>query len=380
MAQRILQFGTSRFLQAHVDLFVHQARQLGQDIGPITIVKTTVGGSRSGRIDAVNNAKGYPVRLRGFDKGLLVDETITVESVAAALDANGQWQKLVEVFVQETELVVSNVGDNGYAASPEDKLRSPALDTVPSSYPAKLLVLLLHRFENGAAPLLILPCELLSNNGRVLRQLLTNLSESWNLSPAFKHWFFKSVMICDTLVDRIVSESIEPVGAIAEPYALWAIRRQPNFIPPFQHPSVIYTDDLEPFSRLKLHILNLGHTYLAEIWKIENRPPDETVREIIGDLNVKDRLMSLYGDEVIPGFATHGMAELATAYVATAFERFENPFLNHRVNDIAQNHEEKIERRIVDFVNWVGTKEPTLKLERIRALVSKRKYYASPLF
>ena len=56
---RILQFGTSRFLQAHVDLFVHEAREDGQDVGPITIVKTTSGGERdqrcgrSGRLAAI---------------------------------------------------------------------------------------------------------------------------------------------------------------------------------------------------------------------------------------------------------------------------------------------------------------------------------------
>ena len=34
MSRRILQFGTSRFLQAHADLFVHEARIAGQDIVP----------------------------------------------------------------------------------------------------------------------------------------------------------------------------------------------------------------------------------------------------------------------------------------------------------------------------------------------------------
>ena len=45
---RIIQFGTSRFLQAHVDLFVHEARVAGQPIGPITVVKTTSDADRSG--------------------------------------------------------------------------------------------------------------------------------------------------------------------------------------------------------------------------------------------------------------------------------------------------------------------------------------------
>ena len=37
----ILQFGTSRFLQAHADLFVSEAAQSGQALGNITIVQTT---------------------------------------------------------------------------------------------------------------------------------------------------------------------------------------------------------------------------------------------------------------------------------------------------------------------------------------------------
>ena len=32
MTGRIIQFGTSRFLQAHVDLFVHEAREAGQAV------------------------------------------------------------------------------------------------------------------------------------------------------------------------------------------------------------------------------------------------------------------------------------------------------------------------------------------------------------
>ena len=52
MTRRIIQFGTSRFLQAHVDLFVHEARRSGEDIGPITVVKTSPAGDRDGRISA----------------------------------------------------------------------------------------------------------------------------------------------------------------------------------------------------------------------------------------------------------------------------------------------------------------------------------------
>jgi tagaturonate reductase len=369
MAKRILQFGTSRFLQAHVDFFVHEARLAGQDIGPIIIVKTTAGGARDGRVEALGGAQGFPVRFRGHENGRVVDETVMVKSVVRAIDANRDWQGLNQLFAGGTDIVVSNVGEGGYGISAEDRLHRPAAGAVPKSYPAKLLALLAHRFRNGAAPLLILPCELVSGNGAVLRQLLVGLSDAWNESRDFKTWLAASVMICDTLVDRIVSEPIEPIGAVAEPYGLWAIKRQPGFEPPLLHPCITYTDDLEPFLRLKLHILNLGHTYLAQIWQAEQRGADETVRGMLADMGIKQRLLSLYDDEVIPGFAARGMAEAATRYVATTLERFENPFLNHRVCDIAQNHAIKIERRAGDFIAWARKPNPSLALPRLMALV-----------
>jgi tagaturonate reductase len=56
MSRRIVQFGTSRFLQVHVDLFVHEARAFGQHIGPITIVQTTADVGRSPRVQAFRQA------------------------------------------------------------------------------------------------------------------------------------------------------------------------------------------------------------------------------------------------------------------------------------------------------------------------------------
>jgi tagaturonate reductase len=368
MTKRILQFGTSRFLQAHVDLFVHEAREQGQDIGPITIVKTTLGGPRDNRTEAFGGTSGFPVKLKGYANGNLVDETIAVKSVGGALDANKEWQRLIEVFAHQTEIVVSNVGDSGYAVSTEDQLRPALRGQVPVSYPAKMLMLLIERFEAGATPLVILPCELIGNNGQVFRNILANLSVAWEESEDFRAWLDGSVIICDTLVDRIVSEAIEPIGAVAEPYGLWAIKREPSFEPPLQNACIVYTDDLEPFLRLKLHILNLGHTFLAEIWQKERRRPDETVREILADGHIRQRLMSLYDDEIIPGFLAHDMKAAACAYVATTLERFENPFLNHRLSDIAQNHAIKIQRRAVDFIAWARDADGSLQFPRLEIL------------
>ncbi len=371
MVKRIIQFGTSRFLQAHADLFIHEARVSGQDIGPITVVKTTRGTERAGRVSAFGAAEGFPVIIRGLVDAKTVDRIVQVKSIDNAMVADRGWLELVKSFASEAEVVISNVGESGYAIPVEDEVNVLGNDQVPLSFPGKLLCLLVERHRAGGKPLLILPCELVTENGKVLRRLLVNLAGKWNLNAAFNEWMANQVTICDTLVDRIVSEAIEPIGAIAEPYALWAIKREASCEIPFTHSSIVVTDDLEPYLRLKLHILNLGHTYLAEIWQTEKRPADETVREILSAAAIKKRLTDLYHDEVIPGFSGHGMGEAAATYVATTLERFENPFLNHRLSDIAQHHHLKIERRVVDFIKWAKIGNSTTTFTKLEELARR---------
>jgi tagaturonate reductase len=354
MSGLILQFGTSRFLQAHVALFVHEARQGGQPAGPITVVQASGSADRAGRVAAFGAPEGYPVIIRGVENGVAVDRQVTVTSVDSGLSAARDWAELSRLFAEEAAYVVSNMGDTGYDVADAD--RGPQLlgGAVPSSFPGKLTALLHHRWAAGGQGLTVLPCELVNRNGQVLRAAVLRLAEEAGAPDAFRDWLQERVIWADTLVDRIVSQPLEPIGAVAEPYAIWVIERRPGLVLPCEHPSIVLADDLEPFERLKLHILNLGHTFLADLWKREGRPAGETVREILADAAIRERLDALYRDEVVPGFAARGMGAEAEAYVVTTLDRFLNPFLDHRVADIAQNHVTKVERRIAAFLDWTA--------------------------
>ena len=351
MSSRIIQFGTSRFLQAHAAFFVHEARQSGQDIGPITVVQISGSSSRSGRVGAFGNPQGYPVIIRGMSNGQPVDRTVHVTSVDRGLSAVDHWQELSQLFAEDAEFIISNTGETGYKTWPDEDGFAGG-DQVPRSFPAKLAALLVKRWQASGRPLVILPCELMTGNGRVLKQTVSDCAKQNGVAPTFFKWLDAHVAFAETLVDRIVSEPIEPIGAVAEPYALWAIKRAPGVRLPCTHESIVLTDDLEPYERLKLHILNLGHTFLAEIWQREGRPTDETVRVILADASIRARLDALYQNEVLPGFAANGAGDEARTYVATTLERFLNPFLDHRIADIAQHHPEKVARRIHAFLAW----------------------------
>lgn len=367
MTGRIIQFGTSRFLQAHVDLFAHEARAAGQAVGPIAVVQTTRSAARAGRVKAFGRPEGYPVIIRGIENGAPVDRGVTVTSIDRGLSAAEDWAELSTLFARDADVIVSNTGDTGYEIPDTD--RGPALlsGAAPRSFPAILTALLHARWQAGARPLTVLPCELVNQNGRVLRAAVLDLAGGSGAPSGFGDWISREVIFADSLVDRIVSEPLEPIGAVAEPYALWVIERQPGLVAPFDHPSLVLADDLEPFERLKLHILNLGHTALADRWLTEGRASDETVRALLADPAMRGWLEDLYAREVVPGFEARGMGAAATGYVATTMDRFLNPYLDHRVADIAQNHATKIERRIGAFLDWTGGATPTPVLDAIRA-------------
>ena len=129
------------------------------------------------------------------------------------------------------------------------------------------------------------------------------------------------------------------------------------------------TDDLAFYERLKLFLLNAGHTFLAERWLQEGRRADETVREAMADAPLRAALEALWAQEILPVFSALGTAARAQAdtYLVDVRERFENPFLNHRIADIAQNHAQKKQRRFGPILALAAEHSPDLAQPRLQA-------------
>jgi tagaturonate reductase len=376
MSPAILQFGTSRFLQAHVDLFVSQALKCGdagQAVGGILVVQTTRSPASAARIAALAADEGYPVRVRGLHHGQQVDELITCRGVRQAVQADAAWDQVRLAVRSDVRVIVSNTADRGYqldASDGPDLLAHP--DQVPRSFPAKLLVLLHHRWQVvPAADLSIYPCELVERNGDVLRGVVTALATQWGLDTHFIAWLHEHCVWANSLVDRIVSEAIDPVGAVAEPYALWAIEHQPGLVLPCVHEAIVVTDDLDHYERLKLFLLNAAHTFLAEDWQQGQRASDETVCQAMNNAAARAEVEALWAQEILPVFEALGQRDEAQAYVAQVRERFLNPFLAHRIADIAQNHGPKKQRRLAPIIALAEQLGCALDQPRLRAAMAR---------
>ncbi|RJX78768.1 mannitol dehydrogenase family protein [Pseudomonas sp. LS-2] len=363
----ILQFGTSRFLQAHADLFISQALSKGEALGKVTVVQTTGSADSTQRVQALASGAGYPVRIQGMDNGHVIDQECWSSSIQTAVHAAQDWQRIRQAMVKDVQVVISNTGDKGYALDASDNASLLAANaTAPVSFPAKLLVLLHDRWLlNPRAPLSLFPCELVSRNGDVLRDLIIELAADWHIEAAFIQYLRNTCRWANSLVDRIVSQPIRPVGAVAEPYAIWAIERQEGLLLPCTHPCIVVTDQLEQYEQFKLFMLNLGHTWLAERWRVDERSNDETVYQAMQDPVLRQSLEGVWEQEVLPVFAARGQGAQARDYLASVRDRFLYPFLAHRIADIAQNHEEKKRRRFLPVVEMgravAGLQQPRLK-------------------
>lgn len=368
MNQPILQFGTSRFLQAHVDLFVSQALPRGEALGGIAVVQTTASAQSAERVQALSGGAPYPVHVRGLRAGVRINDTVWCNAVQTAWQARSDWPR-VRSAALAAQVIVSNTGDQGYQVDARDGADALAPDAAPPhSFPAKLLVLLHGRWQQDPhAALTLLPCELIARNGDTLRDLVITLGRACSLPPAFADWLHAHCVWGNSLVDRIVSEALHPIGAVAEPYALWAVEKQPRLVMPCAHPAIVLTDDLAFYEQLKLYLLNLGHSLLAERWLHGKRAPDETVLQAMNDTALCAELEATWADEVLPVFDALGRGAAARDYLVALRERLRNPFLVHRLADIAQNHAQKKQRRFAPVVVLAESLALSIPQTRLRA-------------
>ncbi|MFL5241459.1 MAG: tagaturonate reductase [Gemmataceae bacterium] len=344
LPETILQFGAGRFLRAFADFFIHQANEKAQRIGRIVVVQST--GDQ--RADALNRQSGrYHIVIRGLADGAVVDRVEESRSISRALVAASQWPEVLAVARSpQLRVILSNTTEVGYTLFPEDNSQAAP----PRSFPAKLLMVLKERYDAGLPGVTIIPCELREHNALVLRDLLLEQSRSWALPEDFTTWLQEKCDWLNTLVDRIVTGPPKDHPLLAqdallstcEPYALWAIEKKEGREPFLRHPAVTWTPDVQPYFLRKVRILNAAHTALLIRSGLHRF---KTVKEAVADPDLLQWLEGLLFEEIVP--TLEGRVENPADFAGQVLERFRNPFLEHKLTDIATYHEEKVKVRLI---------------------------------
>ena len=99
---------------------------------------------------------------------------------------------------------------------------------------------------------------------------------------------------------------------------------------------------MRPFFLRKVRILNAAHTALVT----KARPKGHaTVLQAMQDRQLADWLERLLFQEIVP--AVRMQVDDAEGFARHTLERFRNPFLAHKVEDILKNHADKVRIRLL---------------------------------
>lgn len=352
--ETVMQFGEGGFLRGFVDYFFHKLREKGLYDGKIVVVQPIEKGMCQMLQD--QNCE-YNLFLRGIDKGQVVNEHTHITSISRALNPYTQFDEYMALAENpDLRVIVSNTTEAGIEYLGTENIN----DRPAKSYPAKLTQFLYKRFTLGLKGFILLPCELIDNNGDNLKACILKYAELWNLGEEFKAWLNNDNDFCNTLVDRIVTgyprdeveELTKQIGYTdnlidtAEIFHLWVIEGHHEDELPFNKAgyNIVWTDDARPYKKRKVRILNGGHTSMvlgAYLYGLE------TVGECLKDETVSAFLKKCIFEEIVP---TLGNTDTDIQFGKDVLERFSNPFIKHQLLSIALNSVSKFQVRVLPTI------------------------------
>jgi fructuronate reductase len=210
------------------------------------------------------------------------------------------------------------------------------------------------RRRAAAGPIAVVSCDNLPGNGEVLRQALLRADpelESEVTTDAPSTVSFVSTSI-DRITPRLSGAELaelrtasgwdDAAPVVTEPFSDWVLQGLfPAGRPNWETAGARFVDDVEPFERRKLWLLNGAHTILAASGP---RHGHETVASAIADPHCR-ALVEGFWNEAERHLTETGLG--IPAYREQLRERFANPRIVHRLTQIAEDAPTKVRLRLL---------------------------------
>jgi tagaturonate reductase len=365
LPEKVLQFGTGVLLRGLPDYFIDKANKQGIFNDRVVIVKST----STGDTHAYEEQDGlYTHCIRGLENDLKVELNIINSSISRVLSANNQWEEVLKCASNpDLQIIISNTTEVGITLKAEDDIFSAP----PVSFPGKLLAFLYRRFRvfkgDASKGLIIIPTELIIDNGKKLESIILELAHINFFFPSFMDWLENYNHFCSSLVDRIVPGKLSPAEKekvetatgykddliiMSESYSLWAIQAC--------HPSVaeklsfsqadkgvVIADDISKFRELKLRLLNGTHSFTCGIAFLAGF---NTVKDAMENEEIAKYVRQLMLTEIAPSIPYKIDEDDATDFANKVIDRFLNPFIEHKWIAITVQYSSKMRLRNVPLL------------------------------
>lgn len=360
LPEKVLQFGTGVLLRGLPDYFIDKANRQGIFNGRIVVVKSTDGGDAT----AFEKQDGiYTICVRGIEAGKKQEENIICTAVSRVLSAKNEWNKILEcAHNPQLKIIISNTTEVGIELVQDDIRRYP-----PVSFPGKLLAFLYERFKafegSKQSGMVIVPTELIVDNGKKLESIVTELAYLNGLKESFIDWLENSNTFCNSLVDRIVPGKpdkdtqkvienelgyTDELLLMTEVYRLWAIEGDKDAASVLSFAEadkgVVIARDINLFRELKLRLLNGTHTLSCGVAFLAGL---QTVKNAMDDAPMEHFIATLMQEEIAPAIPYKTTPEQAAEFSENCLDRFRNPFIEHQWLSITAQYSSKMKMRVV---------------------------------
>lgn len=363
LPEKVLQFGTGVLLRGLPDYFINKANQQGIFNGRIVVVKSTSKGDSSA-FEKQDNL--YTLCVRGIENGNKVEENSINSSVSRVLNAKDDWETILKcAHDQNMQIIVSNTTEVGIQLVNDDISRYP-----PVSFPGKLLSFLYERYKafNGSkqSGMVIIPTELLPNNGKVLESIVLELAHLNGLEDGFIEWLECCNHYCNSLVDRIVpgKPDADVLSALqnelgytddllimGEVYRLWAIEGDEKIksILSFAKADagVVIEPNIDLHRELKLRLLNGTHTISCGLSFLAGC---DTVKQAMDDEIISGYIANVMQNEIVPSIPYDVDLKIAHEFGTKVLDRFRNPHIKHQWIGITVQYSSKMKLRCIPIL------------------------------
>ncbi|MDE3182070.1 MAG: tagaturonate reductase [Bacteroidota bacterium] len=363
LPEKVLQFGTGVLLRGLPDYFIDAANKVGIFNGRIVVVKSTSKGDTT----AFDKQDGlYTLCERGIQDGNKVEEDIICSAISRVLNAQDEWTEILKcAHNPELQIIISNTTEVGIQLVKDDIRKHP-----PVSFPGKLLSFLYERFiafkGSEDSGFVIIPTELILENGKKLESIVLELAHLNSLEDEFIEWLENSNYFCNSLVDRIVTGMPEKetknkienelgysddLLIMSEVYSLWAIEGDEKIknILSFADADeeVVIEPNIDLHRELKLRLLNGTHTltcglaFLAGFDTVQHAMEDGTFSAFIEDL---------MRNGIAPAIPFEIDDATKQSFISKVLDRFRNPHIAHQWKSITLNYTFKMKMRCIPLL------------------------------
>lgn len=273
--------------------------------------------------------------------------------------------KLCEPNIRIVSLTITEGGYNFDPVTGEFMASTPVIQAdreskTPSTVFGFIAAALKRRRAAGTPPFAIMSCDNIQHNGDVAKRSFTAFAKLRD--PELGEWIEQNVPFPNSMVDRItpvttdadIEKIAELIGVrdecpvVCEPFYQWVLEENfPNGRPPLQEARVQIVEDVSPYEKMKLRLLNASHQGLAYFGHLEGY---HYVHDAAQDGNAAIFLRRYMDEEATPTLDPVPGVDL-DAYKAELIERFQNPEVQDTIARLAAESSDRIPKWLLPVVN-----------------------------